>query len=189
MISDFGGVGLKGWEAVNFNDQTRYELVNDQQRQVVQAISKDAASGMLKRIRVDLTKTPYLNWSWKTEVPLRGLDERTRSGDDYVARVYVVIDGGIFFWKTKALIYAWTGDLPEDTLWPNAYTSNSQMLSVESGEKNRGIWVNERRNVYEDLRRAFGEYFETIDGVAFMTDTDNSDGEAKAYYGEIYFSD
>jgi hypothetical protein len=188
-VSDFQHQGLNGWEAVKFNDETHYEIVELDNKKVVRAVSQDSASGMLKRMHVDLRKTPYLNWSWKVEKPLTGLDETTRKGDDYVARVYVVIKGGIFFWQTKALIYAWTGGQREGALWPNAYTSNSQMMSAEFGSDNAGKWIKEKHNVYEGLKRAFGEQFDSIDAVAFMTDTDNSDKLATAYYGEIFFSD
>lgn len=187
-VSDFQSSGLSGWEAVKFNDETRYDVIEKDGARVVRAVSDDSASGMLKKMHVDLKKTPFLNWSWKIDKSLTGLNEKTRKGDDYAARVYVVIKGGLFFWQTKALIYAWTGGQPVGQIWPNAYTSNSQMISAEYGDKNSGSWVKEKHNVYDDLKKAFGEQFDSIDAVALMTDTDNSDGQATAYYGEIFFS-
>ena len=49
-----------------------------------------------------------------------------------------------------------------------------------------GIWVTEERNVYEDYRARFGEDPSAIGAVALMTDTDNTGGEAEAYYGDIF---
>lgn len=187
-ISNFDTEGLEGWEAVNFNNETHYDVFKTERGRVIRAVSRDSASGMLKKTRIDLSKTPYLNWSWTIEKSLKNLDEKTRAGDDYAARVYVVIKDGLFFWQTKALIYTWTGSQPVGELWPNAFTSNSQMLSVENGDTNAGKWVSEKHNVFEDLKRAFGKDMSHIDGVAIMTDTDNSDGQATAYYGEIYFT-
>lgn len=48
---------------------------------------------------------PFLqeNWSWRVEKPHSDLDERSKQGDDYAARVYIVVDGGLMFWKTIAL--------------------------------------------------------------------------------------
>jgi hypothetical protein len=59
------------------------------------------------------------------------------------------------------------------------------MVAVESGDENAGTWVTEERNVYEDYRRLFGEDPPDIGAVALMTDTDNTGGEATAYYGDI----
>jgi len=188
-VGSFAKEGLVGWESVNFNDETSYDIVSYKGQYVVRAISADSASGMLKKMRVDLVNTPYLNWSWKVDQSLTGLNERTRRGDDYAARVYVVIKDGLFFWQTKALIYVWSGSEKKDTLWPNAFTDNSQMIALQSGDDKKGLWVHEKRNVLQDLKHAFGDRFTAIDGVAFMTDTDNSDGQVTAYYGNIFFTD
>lgn len=188
-VGAFEQDGLQNWESVNFNDETSYDIVSYKGQHVVRAISADSASGMLKKMRVDLESTPYLNWSWKVDQSLVGLNERSRGGDDYAARVYVVIKEGMFFWQTKALIYVWSGSEKKDTLWPNAFTSNSQMIALQSGDNKKGLWVQEKRNVLHDLKRAFGDRFAFIDGVAIMTDTDNSDGQATAYYGDIFFTD
>jgi hypothetical protein len=59
------------------------------------------------------------------------------------------------------------------------------MVAVESGDEKAGTWVTEERNVYEDYRRLFGEEPPMIGAVALMTDTDNTGGEATAYYGDI----
>ena len=188
-VGSFEKEGLMNWDPVNFNDETSYDIVSANEQHFVRAISADSASGMLKKMHVDLTSTPYLNWSWKVDQSLVGLNERSRGGDDYAARVYVVIKDGMFFWQTKALIYVWSGSEKKDTLWPNAFTENSQMIALQSGDDKKGVWVHEKRNVLQDLKRAFGDRFASIDGVAFMTDTDNSDGQATAYYGDIFFTD
>ena len=67
---------------------------------------------MFKKKRIDLHQTPYLNWRWRVDKPLHALDEKTKSGDDYGARIYVVIDGGLFFWNTKAINYVWASASP-----------------------------------------------------------------------------
>ncbi|MDE3050519.1 MAG: DUF3047 domain-containing protein, partial [Nitrospirota bacterium] len=69
----------------------------------------------------------------------------------------------------------------------NAYTNFAQMIVVESGPQKVGAWVDEERNIYEDYKRAFGEEPPMINGVAIMTDTDNTKDVATAYYGDIVF--
>jgi hypothetical protein len=61
------------------------------------------------------------------------------------------------------------------------------MIVVESGGAKVGGWVEESRNVFEDYRQAFGEEPPLINGVAIMTDTDNTKERAVAYYGDIRF--
>ena len=74
-------------------------------------------------------------------------------------------------------------------MWPNAYQpKNAIMISVRGSDDEIGTWVNEKRNVREDLKLAFGKDIKSIDAVALMTDTDNSGKSATAHYGEIYFT-
>ena len=73
------------------------------------------------------------------------------------------------------------------TVVDNAYTDFAKMIVVESGAAKVGTWVEESRNVYQDYRQAFGEEPPAINGVAIMTDTDNTKERAVAYYGDIRF--
>ncbi len=188
-ISDFSSGKLDHWDTKVFKDLTDYRIVEQNNRKVLRATSQSAASGLYRELRIDLHKTPYLNWSWRIENTLDGLNEQTKSGDDYAARVYVIVSGGFAFWRTKALNYVWSGNSPKGRSWPNAFAGdNAMMLALRSREDPIGSWVFEKRNVKSDLSKFFGENIPYIDAIAIMTDTDNSQGEASAYYGEIYFS-
>jgi hypothetical protein len=59
------------------------------------------------------------------------------------------------------------------------------MVAVESGQANAGAWLAERRNVYEDFKKLFGEEPPPAGGIAVMTDTDNTGESAVAYYDDI----
>ena len=179
---------LAQWNSKSFKGDTLYQPVTIDGLDAVKAESQDAASGLVRKIKVDLTKTPYLHWSWRVENILRGTDEKTRQGDDYPARVYVIVSSGWFFWQTRALNYVWSSNQPVNSSWPNAFTGNAVMLAVRSGNANAGQWRQERRNVLQDLSEYLQKPFSHIDAVAIMTDTDNSGQSATAYYGEIYFS-
>jgi DUF3047 family protein len=187
--AEFSAKSLSGWEEKEFDGYTKYELVQDEGKTVLKANSVQGASGLVREIEVDLKEYPYLNWSWKAETSLPTLKEDTKAGDDYVARVYVVKSGGFFFWKTIALNYVWSSAPASETPWPNAFAGdNAQMLAVRGSEDKTGAWVSEKRNIYEDFKRMFGEDVDQIDAIAIMTDTDNSKGSAVAYYGDIYFT-
>ena len=116
-------------------------------------------------------------------------DETVKSGDDYAARVYVVVSGGLLPWRTRAVTYVWASGAARGDSWENAFAGkNVQMLALRDRRDRLSTWYAEKRNVYQDLKQLFGAEIQFIDAVAVMTDTDNSDGHASAFYGDIYFS-
>lgn len=180
---------LAGWQAKVFKGTTDYRLVPVNGAGALRAVSNAGASGLYRELPVDLNRTPYLNWSWRVDNTLGRIDERSKAGDDFPARVYVVVSGGLAFWKTRSLNYVWSSASPAGSHWPNAFAGdNVRMLAVRSGERDKGLWLREKRNVREDWKRFFGEVPDRIDAVALMTDTDNSGRRAVAYYGDIVFS-
>lgn len=184
VVGSFSTGDLSGWTPKRFKGETSYTLVDDGGRAVLRAESRAAASGLVKEIRLDPRSVPVLRWSWKIERTLPSGDERTKAGDDYAARVYVVFPS-VLFWRTRAVNYIWANRLPVGESLPNAYTSNAVMVAVESGDEKAGTWVHEERNIYEDFRALFGKEPPEIGAVAIMTDTDNTGGEAVAWYGDI----
>lgn len=179
---------LTGWENKEFKGQTQYQTVSRDGASYVHANSEHAASGMFKKVTVDLNKTPFLNWRWRIDHVFANNDERSKGGDDYPARIYVVVSGGLFFWKTEAVNYVWSRNQAPGTNWPNAYTSNAQMIAVRSGGKDVGQWITEKRDVRADFKLVFGSEVAQIDAIAIMTDTDNTGQSVSADYGDIYFS-
>ena len=184
LLGNFGAGDLSGWQPKVFHGETSYSLVKEGARQVLKAESRQAASGLFKEVNLDPRKHQVLRWSWKIEGTIPNGNERTKEGDDYAARVYLVFPRTLF-WKTKAINYIWANTLPKGEALPNAYTANAMMVAVESGNDKTGTWVTEERNVYEDYRKLFGEDPPEIGAVALMTDTDNTGGAAVAYYGDI----
>jgi hypothetical protein len=189
MLGEFSRNRLDGWEHKSFKAKTRYRFQTVDGVAVLQADSHTAASGLFKEQSIDLEQTPYLNWSWRIAERLTGLNEQTKAGDDYVARIYVIVKGGLAFWQSKAINYVWAGNTVKDTVWPNAFAGDhAMMMALRGPEAALNVWYTEKRNVRADLQKLFGEDLRMIDAVALMTDTDNSGGHALAYYGDIWFS-
>lgn len=188
-ISHFSEGDLSGWEEKSFEGSSQYGFVESDAGKVLRASTEGKASGLFKEVSVDLNKTPWINWSWKVENTFKDNNERNKEGDDYAARVYVVVSGGLFFWNTKALNYVWASHEPKESTWPNAFTGNAKMVAVQSGENKLGQWVKEKRNVREDFKKLFGEDIAMIDVVAVMVDGDNTGQSAISYFGDIYFSE
>lgn len=189
IVANFSQNDLQNWKPHSFQGNTNYSLIKKDQLVVLKAVSQNAASGLVKKQQIDLKKTPFLNWQWKVESALYRLSETFKDDDDFAARIYVVVDGGVFFWNTLALNYVWSSGQEKNSRWGNPFSVNSKMISVESGDQFKNQWRAEKRNVLEDLRQSFERDFRFIDAIAIMTDTDNSGQSATAYYGDIYFSD
>lgn len=188
VIGDFTNNGLEQWQSKSFVGETDYRLVMDEGRRVLKAESRGTASGLYHEKTIDLTVTPWLKWRWKVANILNGVDETTKSGDDYAARVYVIFSGGLAFWRTRTLVYVWSSHQPVGSSWHNAFTDRARVIAVQSGKDKLGRWVSESRNVREDYRQLFGEDVTESDAIAVMTDTDNSGQQATAWYGDICFS-
>ncbi len=199
-VANFSEGDLADWEEKSFEGNSQYGFVDAQTagidskdikagQQVLRASTQGQASGLFKEVNIDLTKTPYLNWFWQVQNLFKDNDEHSKDGDDYPARIYVVVSGGVFFWNTKAINYVWSSNQSVGSEWPNAFTGNAKMLAVRAGEQQLGQWITERRNVYEDLKKLFGKEVEKIDAIAVMVDGDNTGQAATAYFGDIFFSD
>lgn len=204
-----GGELPSGWMPLTFDDieqHTEYTLVQEGDQVVVKAVSDQSASGLVKEVMIDLKKYPVLEWQWKVENILQKGDVTQKSGDDYPARLYITFqyDGSKvgFFEKAKfetlkflygqypplaAINYIWASHAPPGTIVPNPFTDRVYMFVTQSGSGKLHQWVTERRNVFEDYQEAFGEDPPVISGIAIMTDTDNTQETAVAYFGDIVF--
>ena len=186
-VSHFEVEGVSGWMAKVFKGETDYQTVEEDGRIVVRATSRATASGLVKKLKFDPAQYRYLRWSWKIENIIPGGNAKTKAGDDYAARLYIVFPG-LFFWQTKAINYIWANQLPKGEFIANPYTDHAMMVAVESGPSSTGRWVNEQRDILSDYRRLFGEEPKEASAIAIMTDTDDTGESAVAWYGDITLS-
>lgn len=177
------------FEKIIFFDETYYYPVTQGKQRYVEAKSSNSASGLLYKKKIDLHATPILRWRWRLTQPLVNTREKTREGDDFAARLYIVIGGGLRFWQRRALSYVWTHQIPAGEYWPNPFAGDSAMMfSLRSASAVADTWAKEKRNVFLDLKQVFGREIRYIDAIAVMTDTDNTHSQAAAHYGEICFN-
>jgi hypothetical protein len=197
------------WQPLTFKNidkHTGYSLVKDNGKTVIRAESKASASGLIREISIDPREYQWITWNWKISNIFEKGDVTRKKGDDYPSRIYITFeydpDKLSFFEKTKyqaarlmhgqypphaAINYIWESKAPRGTIVPNPYTDRVIMIVVESGDEYAGVWREEQRNIYEDYQKAFGEEPPMISGVAIMTDSDNTEESAVAYYGDILF--
>ena len=176
------------WDAKIFEGTTQYRLVLENGEQVLRANSQGTASGLFYETEIDLNKTPYLSWSWKiTQLPMLD-NELKKNGDDFAARIYIVVNDGWTFLSTQAISYVWSAKVPEGQQWPNPFTGKSAMMVSVRQQAAGDSWYTEKRNLKADLKQLFGKDITTVKAVAVMTDTDNSKSSAEAFYGNLSFS-
>ena len=187
QIGSFAESGLSGWTVKSFKGETEYLIVEEDGQNILQARSNGTASGLVYQTEYSPQEYPILSWQWKVDNIISQGDSRTKSGDDYAARIYVVFPHW-FFPKTKTINYIWANQLAKGSFQLNPYTSNAMMVAVESGAEQAGQWVRVRRNLVEDYRRAFGEDPPDVGAIAIMTDTDNTGESVVAWYGDILAS-
>lgn len=208
-LAQEGDAPAPDWEPLYFRKipaHTVYSLVKDADTTVVKAVSNAAASGLTRKISIDPKQYPVIEWRWKVDNVIQKSDVGRKAGDDYAARIYITFAydadkialGRKIRYKTAKLLfggdtpagalnYIWENKTAKDTLADNPYTDFVKMIVIENVSSPAGEWVVERRNVYEDYRRAFDEEPPLISGIAIMTDTDNTAESATAYYGDIVF--
>lgn len=203
------GGSINGWTSLNLGNApaSRYTLVRDGGRTVVRGQANGSASGLVRRFDIDPNRYSTLSWRWKADNVISGGNIRSRGGDDYPARIYVLFDYdpadlsfgdrvkyralralGYDEIPVRAISYVWANRASETQPVSNAYTDWVHMIPVESGSARVGTWQSERRNVAADYREAFGEDPPNIAGVAVMTDADNTGGSATGYFGDIRLS-
>lgn len=178
---------MLGWERRDFAAPTEYQLGQYAGTTALQASCSNAASALYLEQSIDLRKTPVLEWSWAIENVFAGIDETQKSGDDYPVRLYVVKDGGLLPWRTRAVNYVWSSNQAVGEVWDNAYAGQAKMLALRSGapEQSERQLITERRNVREDFANLHGVELDTIDGLAIMTDCDDSGQPVTGWYGDI----
>jgi hypothetical protein len=198
-----------GWQPIAFAEVERhtvYRLVQEDGATVVRAEAQSSASGLIRRIEIDLREYPILAWRWKIANVIENGDARRKEGDDYAGRVYVIfkydssrvslLDRAKYGLATLAygeepphagINYVWDNRLPPGTTLPNAYSDRVRMMVLRSGAAEAGRWVAEERNVHTDYKRMFNEEPPLVSGVAIMTDADNTRSAATAWYGDFAF--
>ena len=197
------------WNSFTFKrikKHTRYTLVKDNGVVVVKASSNRSASGLIQKIKVDPNNYPIISWRWKISKIFPKGDVTQKKGDDCPARIYIIFEDErkqpTFFRKAKkqayrllygedppsgAINYIWASNVPEGRIVSNPYTSQSQMIVVQSGERGINTWIEEERNVYQDYKKVFGNEPPMIAAVGIMTDTDDTEESTVSFYGDIFF--
>ena len=170
-------------------NKTIYTIGLNENGNFLKAVADNAASGLGKEVKIDLNKTPFINITWKIEKDLPGIKENTKKGHDFAARVFAVKKTGATPLSNRAINYVFSSNNEIGFNSPSPYTKKSIDNVLASTKNNLNEWVTVKANVKEDFKRFHNLNVDELDGLAIMSDTDNSKMKAIAYYQNIYFSE
>ena len=184
---------------------TIYSAQTDARGWVLHAMSDGSASIYRQPLRIEPADLGEISFSWKVAALPTGGDVREVDTGDAV-RVMLAFDGDhgrlgmrdrMMFDLMQALtgepppfatlMYVWNTRACADTVVINKRSDRVRKIVLESGPTHLGQWRQYSRNVRSDYRLAFGEDPGPLVGVAVMTDSDNTQSRAEAWYGEIRF--
>ena len=92
------------------DNKTEYSVGSNENGNYLKAIADNAASGLGKEIKIDLNKTPFINITWKIEKDIPGIDETTKKGHDFAARVFVLKKTGATALSNRAVNYVFSSN-------------------------------------------------------------------------------
>ena len=170
------------------DNKTIYSIGKNESGNFLKAVADNAASGLGKEVKINLNKTPFINITWKIEKDLAGIKEDTKKGHDFAARVFAVKKTGATPLSNRAINYVFSSNNDVGSNWPSPYTKKSIDNVLASTQNNLNEWITVKANVKEDFKKFHNLDVNELDGLAIMSDTDNSKMTAVAYYQNIYFS-
>ena len=170
------------------DNKTVYTAGSNENGNFFKAVADNAASGLGKEVKIDLNKTPFINITWKIEQDLKGIKEDTKKGHDFAARVFAIKKTGATPLSNRAVNYVFSSNSEIGENWPSPYTKKSIDNVLASTKENLNVWVTVKANVKDDFKKFHDLDIDELDGLAIMSDTDNSKKKSVAYYQNIFFS-
>ena len=170
------------------DNKTNYSIGSNENGNFLKATADNAASGLGKELKINLNKTPFINITWKVEKDLNGINEKSKKGHDFAARVFVIKKTGATALSNRAINYVFSSNENIGDNWPSPYTKKSIDNVLSTTKQNLNKWVTVKANVKEDFKKFHDLDVNELDGIAIMADTDNSKLTAVSYYQNIFFS-
>ena len=170
------------------DNNTNYSVGSNERGNFLKAVADNAASGLGKEVKINLNETPFINITWKVEKDLSGIKENSKKGHDFAARVFVIKKTGATPLSNRAINYVFSSNNEIGFNSPSPYTKRSIDNVLSTTQNNLNKWVTVKANVKEDFKKFHDLDVNELDGLAIMSDTDNSKMKAVAYFQNIYFS-
>lgn len=194
---------LTNWEPLYFpkiEKHSSYDIQTDGTISFLKAVSNASASALIYKKLFNVYEYPLIKWRWKVENVYKNGDSKTKAGDDYPLRIYIIFKydpekAGFFErmkYKTAKLLYSqypphsslnyiWANKEYTEMVITSSYTEKSKIIPLQSGILKARVWQTEKVNIIEDYQRAFGTKPPDVASIAIMNDSDNT-GESSVSY-------
>tara|TARA_Y100000590_G_scaffold330315_1_gene375188 strand:- start:13 stop:630 length:618 start_codon:yes stop_codon:yes gene_type:complete len=179
---DLSDEGMKLLKKRGFGKKTIYTNGKDDKGWYLKAEAEDSATGLGMEVDKELlNEMPFLNISFKIEKDFEIIDQKTKDGHDWTARVMVGHGKKI---GAKLVSLAHSSFLEEGFLQQSPWTKGSRDYVISNDTS--GEWHTRKINVKELLEKTHGISFTNF--IAIFSDSNNSKQKIIAYYRDIYFS-
>ncbi len=181
--------------------------VTDNGVRAVKLHSEGALTFLEKRVNIDIRDFPIVTWKWKVENILKGIDERTKEGDDHPIRIFFVFEPDpskqSLWFRVKRFLYLdrihrhpmggrfteylWSSHLQPGEIINDPGKPWQKLIVIEGGSIKLGKWLSYRRNLYEDFKRLYGEDPRQLIFIGILNDMDQTGQEAVSYIADLIF--
>jgi Protein of unknown function (DUF3047) len=187
---------LDNWKPFFFpkiKTHSTYTIERDGGRHVLRAESNASASAIVYKESFDASRYPKVKWRWKVSTVYTKGNARSKTGDDYPIRVYIMFEydpekagawDRITYGIAKSLYgeypphsslsYVWASTDDADRFVVSPYTDKAMMVLLESGAAKAGTWVDEEVDILADYEKAFKARPPARARIAIMNDSDNT---------------
>tara|TARA_B100002051_G_scaffold275477_1_gene319683 strand:- start:395 stop:1015 length:621 start_codon:yes stop_codon:yes gene_type:complete len=181
---DFTDDGMKLLKKKGFGKKTIYTNGKDEKGYYLKAVADSSATGLGLEIKNKklLDEMPFLNITFKIEKDFTNIDQTTKDGHDWAARIMVGHGKKI---GAKILSLSHSSFLDEGFLQQSPWTKGSRDYVISNDKT--GEWHTRKINVKELLIKTHNISFTNF--IAIFSDSNNSKEKIIAYYRDIYFSD
>lgn len=187
-----GAKGIpEGWKGGQTWGSPKYDFAvteNDGHR-VLHLKSQDDSSMISRELKGSwsIKETPILEWSWRVVALPKGADSRSKHTDDQAAQLYVVWPRFPQAVRSRIIGYIWDTQAPAGLFVKSEKTGTVTYVVVRSGSAELGKWLTERRNVFEDYKKIYGEAPDNPEAVSIAIDSDDTKSAAESFFGPITF--
>ena len=119
-----------------YKGETTWTLGSNEKGNFIKAEAEGKGSGLGKEVLIDLSKTPFINITWKVEKDLSGIIENSKKGHDYAARVFVIKKTGSTPLSNRAINYVFSSNNEVGKNWPSPYTKKSIDYVLSTTQEN-----------------------------------------------------
>lgn len=176
-----------GWKTYPFQmgkAKQVYKIEQEGNSKFLRAVDEEQLSvTIVKPVDWDVKKYPYFKFRWRAQQIPKVATGGKRPVNDHGCGVYVA------FGRSSGMKYVWSSAMAEGSYWTKD-PGNFVIISSQYGPGGVGQWQNETVNVPADYEKYLGKPLEkNPNGIAILTDADNSKQNAACDYSDFRVSD